>query len=129
VETSVFQTETQRGKHRPIRVLLAAVSAALLAGAAAVDRGGSSGYVETSPRAPVTAAAAPMPMDELVAQAADKAALVQLCVDGLGDPEAAARYQQAQAAHPVLAEGIGPHCQLVSGPERVPAGRVGIALR
>jgi hypothetical protein len=129
MDTTAFETETRRGKHRPTLILLAAASAALLAGAAAVDRGGSSGAVETSPRAPETATTAPMPMEELVAQAADKAAFVQLCVDGLGDPEAAAEYQRARAAHPDLAEGVGPDCQLVSGPNRVPAGRIGIALR
>lgn len=129
MDTTAFETETRRGKHRPTLVLLAAASVALLAGAAAVDRGGSSGAVETSPRAPVTATTAPMPMEELVARAAEKAALVQLCVDGLGDPEAAAEYQRARAAHPDLAEGVGPGCQLVSGPNRVPAGRIGIALR
>jgi hypothetical protein len=128
METSRFQTETQRGKHRPSMVLLAGVSAALLAGAVAVDRAGSSGDVETSPRAPVTATA-PMPMEDLVVRAAAKAALVQLCVDGLGDPEAAAEYQRARAAHPDLAEGIGPDCQLVRGPGRSAAGRAGIALR
>jgi len=129
VETTEFQTETQRGKHRPSMVLLAAVSAALLAGAVAVDRAGSSGDVETSPRTSVTATTAPMPMEELVVRAADRAALIQLCLDGLDDPEAAADYERAQAAHPELAEGIGPDCQLVSERERVPAGRTGIVLR
>jgi hypothetical protein len=129
METSRIQTETQRGKHRPSMVLLAGVSAALLAGAVAFDRAGSSGDVETSPGASVTATTAPMPMEELVMRAADKAALVQLCLDGLGDPEAAAYYQQARAAHPDLAEGIGPDCQLVQGPARVAGGRAGIALR
>jgi hypothetical protein len=127
--TSVFHTETQRGKHKPSLVLLAAVSAALLAGAVALDRAGSSGDVETSPGAQVTATTAPMPMEDLVVRAAEKAALVQLCVDGLGDPEAAAEYQRARAAHPDLAEGIGPDCQLVGGPARIAAGRAGIALR
>jgi hypothetical protein len=129
METSRFQTETQRGKHRPSMVLLAGVSAALLAGAVAVDRAGSSGDVETSPGAPVTATTAPMPMEDLVVRAAERAALVQLCVDGLGDPEAAAQFQRARAAHPGLAEGIGPDCQLVRGPARIAAGRAGIALR
>lgn len=128
MDTTEIQTETQRGKHRPSMVLFAAVSAALLAVAVAADRGSSSGDVETSPRAPVTTTA-PMPTEELVVRAAEKAALVQLCVDGLGDPEAAAEYQRARAAHPDMAEGIGPDCQLLSGRERVPAGRAGIAMR
>ena len=38
METSRIQTETQRGKHRPSMVLLAGVSAALLAGGVALDR-------------------------------------------------------------------------------------------
>ena len=129
MDNSLLQTETQRGKHRPTVVLLAAVSAALLAMAFAVDRTGSSGDVETSARAPVTETSQPMPLDEVVMRAAQRAALVELCLDGLDDPEAAATYQRAVAAHPGLAEGIGPDCQLVQGPARVAGGRAGIALR
>jgi hypothetical protein len=51
-------------------------------------------------------------MDEVVVRAADKAVLVQLCLDGLGDPEANAYYQRARAALPSLAEGIGADCRL-----------------
>lgn len=47
-----------------------------------------------------------------MARAADKAALVQLCLDALGGPEADARYLRARAAHPDEAEGIGPDCLL-----------------
>jgi len=65
-----------------------------------------------SPSAPVTTAARSMPMDEVVVRAADKAVLVQLCLDGLGDPEANAYYQRARAALPSLAEGIGADCRL-----------------
>jgi hypothetical protein len=53
-------------------------------------------------------------MDEMVVRAADKAVLVQLCLDGLGDPEANAYYQRARAAVPSLAEGIGADCRLDS---------------
>jgi hypothetical protein len=67
-----------------------------------------------SPSAPVTTAATSMPLDEVVVRAADKAVLVQLCVDGLGDPEANAYYQRARAAVPSLAEGIGADCRLDS---------------
>lgn len=59
----------------------------------------------------------PLPIEELVARAASKAALVQLCLDGLGDPEANAQYLRARAAHPDEADGIGPDCRLnVSAP-------------
>jgi hypothetical protein len=67
-----------------------------------------------SPSAPVTTAARSMPMDEVVVRAANKAVLVQLCLDGLGDPEANAYYQRARAAVPSLTEGIGADCRLDS---------------
>jgi len=51
-------------------------------------------------------------MDEVVVRAADKAVLVQLCLEGLGDPEANAYYLRARAAVPRLAEGIGADCRL-----------------
>ena len=37
---------------------------------------------------------------------------MQLCLDGLGDPEANAQYLRARAAHPDKAEDIGPDCRL-----------------
>lgn len=65
-----------------------------------------------SPSAPVITAARSMPMDEVVVRAADKAVLVRLCLEGLGDPEANAYYLRARAAVPRLAEGIGADCRL-----------------
>lgn len=57
-----------------------------------------------------------------MARAASKAALVQLCLDGLGDPEANGQYLRARAGHPDEAEGIGPDCRLnVSTPEPAPS--------
>jgi len=70
-----------------------------------------------SPSAPVATATNLMPMGEVVARAADKAVLVQLCLDGLGDAGANAYYARARAAHPSLAEGIGPDCRLVPSAE------------
>jgi hypothetical protein len=48
----------------------------------------------------------------MVARAADRAALVRLCLDGLHDPAVGAYYRAAAAAHPTLAVGIGPYCSL-----------------
>jgi hypothetical protein len=59
-------------------------------------------------------ATAEMPIDEVVVRAADKAVLVRLCQDGLTDPGARRRYEQARVAHPDLAHGIGPDCRLGS---------------
>ena len=38
---------------------------------------------------------------------------MELCRDGLHDPEAQIRYQQARAAQPTLANGIAPDCRLI----------------
>ena len=57
-------------------------------------------------------ATAEMPIDEVVVRAADRAVLVRLCQDGLTDPRARQRYEQARVAHPDLAYGIGPDCRL-----------------
>jgi hypothetical protein len=55
-----------------------------------------------------------LPIEELVVRSAGKAALLQLCRDGLADPEAYTNYQQAREAHPNQAANIGPDCQLTS---------------
>lgn len=72
---------------------------------------------ERAPGPLVATTTTPLPIEELVARAASKAALVQLCLDGFGDPEANAQYLRARAAHPDEADGIGPDCGLnVSAP-------------
>ena len=58
--------------------------------------------------------AAPLPLEEVVARAAARAALVRLCEEGLSNPEAKAQYERARAAHPRDAAGIGPDCLLVN---------------
>jgi len=67
-----------------------------------------------SPSAPVTAATPLMPMEAAVVRAADRAVLLQLCLDGQDDGEAHAYYLRARAAHPGLSSGIGPDCRLAS---------------
>jgi hypothetical protein len=61
----------------------------------------------------VPALQAPAPMGAIVAQAADRAALVQMCLDGLHDADTAARFTAAVAAHPALAVGIDANCDYV----------------
>ena len=53
----------------------------------------------------------PAPMGAVVAQAADEAALVQMCVAGQHDADAHARYESAAAAHPALAQQLGTDCR------------------
>jgi hypothetical protein len=130
VERITFPAQGDRGMHKTGIAVLAAICAALIAAAVVVDVGGSSGDGDTAARAPAPAVTtSTLTSGELVVRAADRAALVQLCIDGRNDPLAAAEYQQARAAHPDLAEGIGPECQLDPGPDRVAAGRLGIAQR
>jgi hypothetical protein len=64
------------------------------------------------PTAVSTTTALLLPPDAMVARAADRAALVRLCLDGLQDPAVGAYYRAAAAAHPTLAAGIGPDCSL-----------------
>lgn len=130
MEPTTFPAQGQRRKRKTGMVVIAAIGGALLTAAVVIDGPGSSGEQDSATQAPATATTTPpAPTADMVARAADRAALVQLCVDGLADPEAAAEYQRARAAHPGLAEGIGPDCQLEPQPQRVPAGRLGIALR
>jgi hypothetical protein len=67
-----------------------------------------------SPDAQATATATTLPPTEGWAEHIEaQAALVELCRDGLHDPEAQVRYQQARAAQPSLANGIAPDCRLI----------------
>jgi hypothetical protein len=68
--------------------------------------------VSSSRPTAVSTTAAVLPPGEMVARAADRAALVRLCLDGLQDPAVGAYYRAAAAAHPTLAAGIGPDCSL-----------------
>ena len=70
--------------------------------------------VSSSHRTAVSTTTALLPPGAMVARAADRAALVRLCLDGLHDPAAGAYYLAAAAAHPTLAAGIGPDCSLAA---------------
>jgi hypothetical protein len=71
-----------------------------------------------SPDAQATATGTtPTPAEGWAERVEGRAALVDLCGDGLHDPDAQARYQRARAAQPSLAYGIGPDCRLIiTGP-------------
>ena len=66
--------------------------------------------------APASTAAYSVSVDAIAPQAADRAALLQLCIAGQGSAEALAHYRQAAAAHPADAVHIGPDCTIVLPP-------------
>ena len=68
--------------------------------------------VSSSRRTAVSTTTVLLPPGAMEARAADRAALVRLCLDGLHDPAVGAYYRAAVAAHPTLAAGIGPDCSL-----------------
>jgi hypothetical protein len=51
-------------------------------------------------------------LDAVTAQAANEAGLVQVCLAGLHDADAHARYAATAAAHPAIAAQIGPDCAI-----------------
>jgi hypothetical protein len=95
---------------------VAAVSAGLIASGVLLSQSwvGDSVPPKAAATTLVTSGAAPLPIEEVVARAAARAALVRLCEEGLSNPEAKAQYERARAAHPRDAAGIGPDCLLVN---------------
>ena len=64
--------------------------------------------------APASTDAVQTPVDAIALRAADRAALLQLCIAGRQSAEAAAYYREAAAAHPEHAARIGPDCTIRS---------------
>jgi hypothetical protein len=90
-------------------ITIAVAGATLSVGAYAATQATAAPSTSQQP-ARTTSTVAP-PLDAVVVQAADEAALVQQCVAGQRDPDAHARYEATAAAHPALAQQLGADCE------------------
>jgi hypothetical protein len=61
-----------------------------------------------------TTSTVPVPADALAVHAANEAALVMMCQDGLHNAGAASEYRMIAAAQPTLARSVGADCLLVA---------------
>jgi hypothetical protein len=71
----------------------------------------------SSPAVELISPPSPLSTDAVAINAATRAGFVQMCLDGLHDPSALARYRAAAAAHPTIAADLTEDCQsVVSSP-------------
>jgi hypothetical protein len=103
------------GRRSPVvtrRVLAAVVSLGLVVSGVVLSQEWNG--TAASPDAQATASGTTLPPTRGWAEHIEaQATLVELCRDGLHDPAAQVRYQQARAAQPSLANGIAPDCRLI----------------
>jgi hypothetical protein len=122
-------SDTHRRRWQARLVLVAVTTAVLAVMMITVSPAGPPGHA-VAPSRPTTTTTTPpgtdtpLPIEDAVELADGRAALVQLCLAALDDPAANAYYHRARAAHPTIADGIGPDCRLAIRP----AGRTGIAI-
>jgi hypothetical protein len=66
-----------------------------------------------SPADELISPTSPLSSDAIAINAATRAGFVQLCLEGLHDGSAYAKYRAAAAAHPTMAAGLTADCQPV----------------
>ena len=92
-------------------IAVAVVGATVLSGSFLLSQALADAPVKSQPAS--ASSTTQVPIDALVARAADVAGLEQMCLDGQHDAGAQARFQAAAAAHPVVAAQIGRDCSPV----------------